>query len=320
MPAPRPQDVLVRAARLYYLQDKSQGEVAKELGLSRSSISRILAAAREQGVVEVRIHDPSALARVPELGDALCQAFAITSAVVVPRRRGESPVDVVGQAAARLFEERVTGLSSVALSWGNTVDRFVEHVELEPISRGLVICPLVGGLPSDAGPAGNTSLEVLAGKCGAKSYRFESPAVVESRQTWAAMNHESTIVRAIERAAEVEVAFVGIGSYGVHNSRRVVQAMQLSEEEAAQLAGQAPAGDICGRYYDLQGRPVGLPTSERVIGITLDQLRGVPEVIGLAGGVEKAPGVIGALRTGALDSVVVDEDLARAVLNLAGAE
>ncbi|MBI5027993.1 MAG: transcriptional regulator, partial [Actinobacteria bacterium] len=79
-------------------------------------------------------------------------------------------------------------------------------------------------------------------------------------------------------------------------------------------------GDICGRYYDLQGRPVGLPTSERVIGITLDQLRGVPEVIGLAGGVEKAPGVIGALRTGALDSVVVDEDLARAVLNLAGAE
>jgi DNA-binding transcriptional regulator LsrR (DeoR family) len=320
MPAPRRQDVLVKAARLYYLQDKSQGEVAKALGLSRSSVSRILTAAREQGVVEIRIHDPSGLARVPDLEDALCKAFGTRAAVVVPRRRGQSPVAVVAEATARLFEERVSRIGSVGLSWGNTVDRFVEQVELEPINPGLVICPLVGGLPSEAGPAGNTSLEQLAEKCGAMSFRFESPAVVESRETWAAMNRESTILRAIERAAEVEAALVGIGSYGVHNSRRVVAAMQLSEEESAQLAGQSPAGDICGRYYDLHGRPIGLPTSERVIGITLDQLREVPEVIGLAGGVEKAPGVVGALRTGVLRSIILDEDLASAVLNLAGAE
>ena len=320
MPAPRSQEVLVKAARLYYLEDRSQGEVAKALGLSRSSVSRILTAAREQGVVEIRIHDPSGLARVTELEDALCQAFGVASAVIVPRRQGQSPVDVVAQATARLFEQKVSGLGSVGLSWGNTVDRFVERVELEPINSGLVICPLVGGLPSDAGPAGNTSLEQLAEKCGAHSFRFESPAVVESRETWLAMNGESTILRAIERAAEVQAAFVGIGSYGVHNSRRVVAAMQLSEEEAAQLAGQRPAGDICGRYYDLLGNVLGAPVAERVIGITLDQLREVPEVIGLAGGVEKAPGVVGALRTGVFGGIVLDEDLARAVLNLAGAE
>lgn len=320
MPAARRQDVLVKAARLYYLQDRSQADIARELGLSRSSVSRILTAAREQGVVEVRIHDPAELARVPELEEALSAAFGVDSAMVVPRRRGESPVDVVAQATAHLFEDRVAGLRSVGLSWGNTVDRFVEQVELEPISRGLVICPLVGGLPSDAGPAGNTSLEVLAGKCGARSLRFESPAVVESRQTWTAMNHESTIMRAIERAAQVEVAFVGIGSYGLHNSRRVVQAMQLSEEEKAQLAGQAPVGDICGRYFDLHGHELGRPASDRVIGVTLDQLKGVEEVIGLAAGVEKAPGVVGALRTGVLRGIVLDEDLARAALNVAGAE
>lgn len=320
MPAPRRADVLVKAARLYYIEDRSQGEIARELGLSRSSVSRILTAAREQGVVEVRIHDPSALARVPEIEAALTAAFGIGSAIVVPRRRGESPVDVVAQATARLFEERVAGLRSLGLSWGNTVDRFVEQIELEPIARGLVICPLVGGLPSEAGPAGNTSLEVLAAKCGATSFRFESPAVVESHQTWAAMNHESSIQRAVERAAGVEIAFVGIGSYGLHNSRRVITAMHLSEDETARLSKQQPVGDICGRYYDLSGRPLGLPSSERVIGISLAQLRDVPEVIGLAGGVEKAPGVVGALRTGVLNGVILDEDLARAALNLAGAE
>ena len=85
MPAPRSQDVLVKAARLYYLEDRSQGEVAKELGLSRSSVSRILAAARDQGVVEIRIHAPGVVSHVVELEEALCRQFSITWATVVSR-------------------------------------------------------------------------------------------------------------------------------------------------------------------------------------------------------------------------------------------
>lgn len=313
MPAPRSQDILVRAARLYYLEDKSQGEIAKALGLSRSSVSRILTAAREQGVVEIRIHVPGVLTRVPELELAVQRSYPVKSATVVARARSKTPIDVVAEAAARLFEERVAHLESFGLSWGHTVDRFVEQVELEPIHRSLRICPLVGGLPSDVGPAGNTSMEVLAARTGATSFRFESPAVVESPRTWAALTRESSIVNAIDRAAEVELAVVGIGAFGQHNSRRVVAAMRLTAEEERELAGQAPAGDICGRFYDLSGKPLGTPTSERVIGISLEQLRSVPEVIGLAAGVEKAPGVIGALRTGTLDAIVLDEDLARVV-------
>jgi DNA-binding transcriptional regulator LsrR (DeoR family) len=156
-------------------------------------------------------------------------------------------------------------------------------------------------------------MEVLAARTGATSFRFESPAVVESPRTWAALTRESSIVNAIDRAAEVELAVVGIGAFGQHNSRRVVAAMRLTAEEERELAGQAPAGNICGRFYDLSGKPLGTPTSERVIGISLEQLRSVPEVIGLAAGVEKAPGVIGALRTGTLDAIVLDEDLARVV-------
>lgn len=320
MPAPRSQDVLVKAARLYYLEDRSQGEVAKALGLSRSSVSRILAAAREQGVVEIRIHAPGVLSRVTELEDALRRLFGIESAVIVARPHTRSPIDVVAEAAARLFEERVAHLQSFGMSWGMTVDRFVEQVVLEPIHQSLTVCPLVGGLPSDVGPAGNTSLELLANRSGATSFRFESPAVVESRQTWAALATESSIISAIDRAARVELAFVGIGSYGQHNSRRVISAMHLNEQEAAMLAEQDPVGDICGRFFDIDGRPLGLPTSERVIGITLPELAAVPEVWGLAGGVEKAPGVVGALRTGSLNGIVLDEDLARAVVNLAGEE
>lgn len=318
MPAPRQQDVLVKAARLYYLQDKSQGEIAKALGLSRSTVSRILAAAREQGVVEVRIHHPGAPGRVSELEDALRQVFGIASAVVVVRPSGRAGTDVVAEMAARLFEERVPHITSIGLSWGATIERFVDHVWVEPISTSLQICPLVGGMPTvGTGPAGNTSLEILAGKCGALPFRFESPSVVESRETWVALSGESSIVQAIERAASVELALVGIGSYGVHASKRVVAAMHLNAEELAALEAQHPAGDICGRFYDVQGQLLGSPTSERVIGITLDELARIPQVVGMAGGVEKALGVVGALRTGILDEIVLDDELARAALALA---
>ncbi|MDO5676833.1 MAG: sugar-binding domain-containing protein [Propionibacteriaceae bacterium] len=320
MPAPRNVEDMVRAARMYYLDNLSQTAVAKELHLSTSTVSRILAAAREQGIVEIRIHDPGLLAHVPELEERISSAFHVSSATVVPRPRGRAPVDVVAAAAARCFEQRAAQLTTFGLSWGVTIDKFVEECHVEPIKTGLTICPLVGGLPAEAGPAGNTSLDVLAMKSGARALRFDAPSVVESPLTWAALNSESTITQAVQRAASVEMAFVGIGSYGFHNSNRVVNAMQLSDAEFAQLSAQRPTGDICGRFFDINGEPLGLPTSERIIGISMDQLRAIPDAVGLAAGVEKAPGVVGALRTGALDSIILDEDLARAVLNLAGVE
>lgn len=317
MPAPRSVDLLVKVARLYYLDNLSQSAVARELGLSTSSVSRILAAARDQGVVEIRIHDPGTLAQVPDLERALRHGFGIQSATVVQRPRGSTALDVVAAATARRFEQRAPHLTTLGLSWGITVDRFVDEVRVEPIHSALEICPLVGGLPSEAGPAANRSLEVLAQKSGATSFRFDAPSVVESPQTWAALSRESMVTNALARAAGVQEAFVGIGSYNLHNSVRVVDAMRMSDEERAEFARQRPAGDICGRFYDQQGRELGLPTTQRVIGISLNQLRDIPHVLGIAAGAEKAPGVAGALRCGALDSILLDEDLARAVLKLA---
>ncbi|WP_424467679.1 sugar-binding transcriptional regulator [Pseudoclavibacter helvolus] len=314
MPAPRNAETLVRAARLYYLDGLSQSDVATALGVSRASVSRILSAARDQGIVEIRIHDPHVVGRVGELEQQIVDAFGVTSAVVVTAVPGRHPLDVVAGAAAEYFAERVPSVGSVGLSWGKSIDAFVEQIHVESTGRALTLCPLVGGMPFDSGPAGNTALERLSQKSGAKAFRFESPAVVESPQTWAALTRESSISSAIKRATDVQLAFVGIGSYGLHASRHIVSAMRLSDAERAELDAQHPVGDICGRFFDATGQALGSPVSERVIGITLEQLAAIPEVVGFAAGSEKAPGVAGSLRTGALDSVILDEDLARALV------
>lgn len=315
MPAPRHHSVLVEAARLYYVEDRSQAEVARALGVSRSSVSRILAAARDQGVVEIRIHDPGVLDRVADVEARITEDFGVGWAMVVPRPKGRSSLEVVARASARVFEERLPGLASFGLSWGVTVQQFVACVDLEPVHSNLSMCPLSGGMPS-AGPAGNVSLEVLAQRSGAVSHRFEAPAVVESPRTWAALTRESTIVDAIARAASVQLAFVGIGAYGVHNSRTVVSSMKLAAAEERHFHDQQPVGDICGRFYDLAGTTIEAPVSTRVIGITMQQLAHIPESVGIAAGVEKAAGVVGALRAHVLDGIVLDEDLAREALRL----
>jgi len=90
--------------------------------------------------------------------------------------------------------------------------------------------------------------------------------------------------------------------------------MRLSATEKSAVEAARPVGDMLGRYYTIEGVPLGPPTSERVIGIDLDDLRRINTVVGLATGRAKAPGTFGALGTGALDILAVDDVLAEALL------
>ncbi len=316
MPSPRSLDLLVRAARLYYEEGRSQQEVAGLLGLSGSSVSRVLAAAREQGIVHITVHDPrQVVRREPDLETALVARFGLAQAWVATVPDGVLPIDATAILAARLFAERVDDLRRVGLSWGTAVGRFVEMVDLPPGRRDLELFPLVGGMAAlDTGPDGSSSLQALAAKCGGRAYRLEAPAVVESSATCAALLQESVIAHALQRAGRVDTAFVGIGTVDDRSTSRVLSAMKLTTAERRRVEAAAPAGDLCGRFVDDLGRPLGPPTATRVIGITLDQLERIPSVVAIAAGVYKTRGVRAALRSGVVKTLVVDSQLAAEIL------
>ncbi|MBK8448211.1 MAG: MarR family transcriptional regulator [Micropruina sp.] len=319
MAASRSIDTLIRAARLYYEEGLSQGEVARTMGISGATVSRALAAARDQGIVEVRIFDPrSPVQRVHELEQQLAEMFGL-SEVRVGTSSGETgSLRLVGRLAADLFGERLSAMRHVGLSWGTTLEAFVAEVP-HRVVPSLEVRPIAGGNPGlDTASAGGTLVQALARRCGVEPSRLIAPAVVESPLTKAAITSESSIRSALDRAAEVDHAFVGVGTFGVRSSVTIVEDMRLSEVELATFLAQRPAGDISGRFFDDEGVELGPPTSERVIGLSLDDLRKVPCVVGLAAGHEKARGVLGGLRTGVLDVLVVDLPLAQAVLQRSG--
>ena len=315
MPAPRETAIIVRAARLHYEQGLSQSEIAADLGLSRSNVSRILAQARERGIVEITIHDPDA----PPTRDAALEAavvarFSLTAAVVVDGGRGDA-LTTVARAGAALVADRAPAVRSIGVSWGQTVQQVVAELPAQRLRPAPRVLPLVGGLSMlDQTDSGDSVQRVLAERLGARAEPLYAPALLESAEAVRTLLRETSISRALASAAGVELALVGIGSTGLHSSPHLLEGMRLSVEERRRLEAQHPVGDVCGRFVAADGTPLGPPTSDRVLAVTFPQLARIPEVLAVAAGAEKAPGVSGVLRSGVIDTVVLDADLARAVL------
>lgn len=319
MPGPRdPADLLV-AARLYYLERRSQHEVAAAMGTSRSNVSRMLAAALEQGIVEFRVHDPAG--RATELEQRLEQEFGLREARVASRPATGGPLATeqrVGVLASQLLLESLGDGKTVALSWGRALQLMVWATTTDR-EHAVRFVQLVGGLSSIADEvSGQELVRELAIRTGA-SYRYlHAPAVLESRASRDAMLAERAVAQALEAAWAADVAFVGVGTPAHGSSAAVVSALNLSPEDEKAFWEAQPVGDIAARYFDITGREIRGAVHDRVLAVTLEHLVRIPTVVGVASGRVKAQGVLGALRGRLVDVLVCDEGLARAVLAEAG--
>jgi dihydroxyacetone kinase-like protein len=81
------------------------------------------------------------------------------------------------------------------------------------------------------------------------------------------------------------------------------------------LTANGAVGDMAGRIFTLLGEEHSSQYNQRIIGITLDDLRQIPTVIAVAAGTEKIQAILGALRTQAIDVLCTDDQAARVILD-----
>ena len=319
MPNPRDPSMLLAAARLYYQQGRSQAEVAQALGTSRSNVSRMLTEALAQSIVEIRINDPEG--RVHELEDDLRTRFGLNEVRVAHTRLvpGLRVEDAVGRQAARLLLDQLKDSMTVSLSWGHALQAMVYATTADHEFHRLTLAQLVGGLSSISNEiSGQELVRELAVRLGAE-YRFlHAPATLESTASRHALMAEPSISAALEDAAKADIAFVGIGTPTHGSSSAILDSLNLDPAEHAEFWAHEPVGDVAARYYNAQGSPIRGVVDDRVLGISLEGLLEIPNVVGVASGRAKTPGVLGALRGRIIDSLVCDEALARSVLSAAG--
>ncbi len=314
MPAPRDPLSLLEAARLYYIDDKSQAEIAKVMNTSRSNVSRMLTEAKRHGIVEVRLHDPTGRAR--DLEARLRKAFGLHDVLVAARAGGsaERLTEQVGTLSAQLLLSLLREPQTVAMSWGHTLQSMVWAVATDR-DYNVQVVQLVGGMSAIANEiSGHELVRELSARLGATYRIMHSPATFSSTAARDVMLAEPSIAAGLQVARNAHVAFVGIGTPHHGSSAKVLESLALSPEESDAFWRARPVGDVAARYYTEAGQPIHGPVEDHVLGVTLADLVAIPHVVGVAAGRAKAEAVIGALRGKLIDSLVCDEGLARSVL------
>jgi DNA-binding transcriptional regulator LsrR (DeoR family) len=222
--------------------------------------------------------------------------------------------EAVAMLAAQWLDESVRDGQVVALSSGAALQAVVNAVAAGQL-REVEVVPLVGGLSTTASLATAQELvRELAARLGG-SYRYlHAPALLQSAAAAAALRAEPAIREAFDHALSADIAMVGIGAVGVWPSAQILDGLALSAAQRAKFFAANPAGDTCCRFFDVAGNQIQGEVYDRVLAVDLADLRRIPTVIGVATGLNKVFGVLGALRTRAVDGLVADACLAHAVL------
>jgi DNA-binding transcriptional regulator LsrR (DeoR family) len=300
----------VLAARRYFIDGASKSEIAQELGISRFKVARLLDAARRDGIVRIEIGAPPEIDI--KLSNELAARYGLRDALVV--RPIDGPDEFrraqLGRACAELLTQTLEANDVLGISWGRTLHSMVGHLTKLP---GCTVVQIVGSVPTLELDVNSMELVRRVGDCaGGPVYPLPVPLLVESPEMAAALRGDPHIHKTIAMFDRLTKAVVGIGAWTASGS--TVRAA-LPEELAADLDAAGAVADICSTVLDSNGcqvRADGFPS--RVIAISPDQLRAVPDVVAIAGGAAKATAILAALRSGLIHRLITDEEAARQLL------
>ncbi|MBA7560476.1 Deoxyribonucleoside regulator [subsurface metagenome] len=303
------------AAKLYYLKNMTQMETAKILGISRSKVSRLLKEAKEKGYVQINIVSPDE--RCTELEELLKKYFHISEAIVAPliSENNSAIRKNIGRMAAERLENELKDGDLLGLAWGRTLYEVVTN--LQPIQlEGLRVVQVIGGLgiilnqiyPHEIV---NKAARSLAGLC----FYLYAPAIVENAVAKEAIIKTETVNNVIRMYNSLDIIVLGLGTLDP-SSHLIKSTKTLTPEKLENLKSLGAVGELCGRFYDINGEMCKTELNNNVIGISLEQIRRAQNVIGVVGGDDKYKALLGALRGGFFKTIITDESCATEVLKM----
>jgi DNA-binding transcriptional regulator LsrR (DeoR family) len=292
-------------AKLHYAADMAQVDIAKKLGLSTATVSRLLQKARAVGIVRIEVLD---LTSPEEITLELVQALGLKKAAIIDT----PPANVLGALAeplGNLLKDALLGNGSIiGFGWG----RAIREIVLAGLPRiaGVITVPLNGGMQQAAPHFQiNEFVRQAADQLGGTP-RFLHAPYLSSAELREAFLNDPSVSETIELWDRMDVAIVGIG---------LPHAINPPEASAATPSEQAlnqAAGDVIRHYVDVKGNILSWDGEGRMIAASPEQLRKTGLSIGIAATAEKAAGIVGAVRSGMINALVTDTATAHAILQL----
>jgi deoxyribonucleoside regulator len=311
--------VLAEVARLYYIKNLTQGHIAERIGTSRSNVSRMLKEARARGLVEIRVHAP--LTAAAELQAELGARLGLRECLVLANPRVEAdvfaPADRVGRLGslgARYLQENIADGAVVGVSWSSTVHHVVSSGYLQE-KRGATAVQLMGSIGGSIAELDGVSITArLADVLGAQAHYLHAPMLVSDAVVRDGLLGDPHIRKTLEVARAADTMVVSVGTIDRNSGQ--YRTGYLNDEDLASIRARGAVGDVCGSYFSRDGSRVELEMNERTIAIGFEEMKNIPNRIGVSGGPNKALPNIGAVRAGLLNVLISDEDTAREMLDV----
>jgi DNA-binding transcriptional regulator LsrR (DeoR family) len=303
-------DVIAWVAWLYYVDQLTQSEIATTLTVSRATIVKLLQDARERGAVTVRINQEAA-ART-HMSRALVTKFGLAAAFVIPTLPGAPLTQRLGEAGGQVLARELRSGDVVGVAWGRTVLAVAEKMALPDAPGPYTVVQVYG---SSAGSAVEFSPElcssVLASRIKARCANLLAPAVLSNTRLRDQLLAEPPLVDQFALIRSANRVLFGVG--GVDDKATVRAADLAGREEIDAYVKRGAVGVLLGRFIDSEGRHMIGDLDSRMIGITLDELKALPNRLCVAGGVDKIEALRAALRGGYVTHLVTDAAAATAL-------
>jgi len=305
-------DLRVRAAWLYYVEDMTQEQIARFMNISRAKVIRLLASARDNGIVRIRIEDRASEQIALERN--LVAAFGLADAIVVPAPAAATAITtVVGHAAGTYLTDQMKDGMSLGVGWGATLHMSLKALGGQPCER-LSVVSLLGGMTHSRAVNPSAVARRIADAFGADCYQLTAPVMVADETVRAALWSEPGLRELLERARRVDLALVSVGDVSEEATLFREGILPLSALASLQAAGAVR--DVLCHFIDAEGNVVDHPVNRRVVSVDLEDLRRVPRVVVAAGGRRKVAAIRAALKATGAGVLITEEGAARGLLGI----
>jgi DNA-binding transcriptional regulator LsrR (DeoR family) len=302
----------LRAAWMYFVEERTQAEVAEHLGISRVAVVRLLSDARERHEIKFSIQGgvPECVAIERELE----RRFGLSEAVVAPLSdAGADPIEPLAAAVGQYISDFVRPGMRLGVGWGRTLLESLRYIREAPVPD-LSVVSLLGGItkvrrynPSEFAWRFSSLLQ-------AQCYLMTAPAIVDSPQTRRALIERCGLGEVFERARSLDAAVLSVGGLSPDNT--AYRDGFVSDQLRREMIAAGAVGETMFNFFDASGRLISHPIHNRVMSIPAAELKEVPQRIIAAGGLNKVDAVLGALRLIRPTVLITDEVAASRILEL----
>lgn len=307
---------IIRIAKLYYELGWGQIEIAEQEGISKSTVSRMLQKAFDLGYVKVTIDYP--VQAVESLSEELKEKFSLKEVFVTPVLVENEAVIMndTCKALAEKLERYLSDNTVVGVSWGRTMSHLAEHLQPMKINN-LKVVQLNGAISHQMSATGASKIvDSLARAGNGSGYILPVPVLVDSKEIANTMKQDSYVKSILDLAEAATVTIFSIGS--IAKDSILYQEGFFTEEEYQYMLDAGAVGDICSRYFDIEGNMISREQDKRTMGISPESLKKKPFKIAIVTGTSKIRSILGALRGQFIDVLYTDEITARELLKFTG--